>query len=58
MMEPADAGKRDDLPSARRLDGSGNRRVLLEPEVRATLVKIVDVGPNDPPELASLSAMT
>ena len=51
MVEPADAAQRDELPLARSLNGLGNRRVLLEPEVRAVLVEVVDVRTNDSSKL-------
>ena len=51
VVKPANTGKCDDLAVARGLHGSRNRRVLLESQVSPVLMEIVDVGPDDPPEV-------
>jgi hypothetical protein len=44
MVQPTDTRNRDDLPILSRFDKPFFRSVLLQPEMRAVLVVVVDIG--------------
>jgi hypothetical protein len=52
VVEAADARKRDDRATARRLDGARDGRVAIERHVRSVLVVIGDVLADQPQQMA------
>ena len=51
MVQPTDTRSRDDLPILSRFDKPFFRSVLLQPEMRAVLVVVVDIGSDHAPKL-------
>ncbi len=51
MVQPTDTRNRDDLPISSRFDKPFFRSVLLQPEMRAVLVVVVDIGSDHAPKL-------
>ena len=52
VVQTTEVGKRDDRAVAGRRDGSGDRRILAQRQVRSRFQIVVDVGVQDPPQAA------